>query len=82
MSSLLFQEILNLVYSNNFYLNDFIKNHVIYLIVFIDRYVILGNHRDAWALGAMDPSSGTAVLLEVTRIFSQLYKEGILTLIN
>ncbi|KAL1189193.1 putative glutamate carboxypeptidase LAMP1 [Cardamine amara subsp. amara] len=29
-----------------------------------DRYVILGNHRDAWTFGAVDPNSGTAVLLE------------------
>ncbi|QHN77982.1 Putative glutamate carboxypeptidase [Arachis hypogaea] len=28
------------------------------------RYVILGNHRDAWAFGAVDPNSGTAALLE------------------
>ena len=26
-----------------------------------DRYVILGNHRDAWIYGAVDPSSGTAL---------------------
>ncbi|XP_048623383.1 probable glutamate carboxypeptidase LAMP1 isoform X2 [Brassica napus] len=30
-----------------------------------DRYVILGNHRDAWTFGAVDPNSGTAVLLEI-----------------
>ncbi|GJS75667.1 probable glutamate carboxypeptidase LAMP1 isoform X1 [Tanacetum coccineum] len=30
-----------------------------------DRYVILGNHRDAWTFGAVDPNSGTAALLEV-----------------
>nr|GFB59305.1 peptidase M28 family protein [Tanacetum cinerariifolium] len=29
-----------------------------------DRYVILGNHRDAWTFGAVDPNSGTAALLE------------------
>ncbi|XP_070577810.1 N-acetylated-alpha-linked acidic dipeptidase 2-like isoform X2 [Ptychodera flava] len=32
-----------------------------------DRYVILGNHRDAWILGALDPSSGTASMLEIAR---------------
>ncbi|RWW08572.1 hypothetical protein GW17_00027976 [Ensete ventricosum] len=32
---------------------------------FFYRYVILGNHRDAWAFGAVDPNSGTAALLEV-----------------
>jgi N-acetylated-alpha-linked acidic dipeptidase len=30
-----------------------------------DRLVLLGNHRDAWAFGAVDPNSGTAALLEV-----------------
>ncbi|KAG1693981.1 N-acetylated-alpha-linked acidic dipeptidase 2 [Nymphon striatum] len=41
-----------------------------------DRYVILGNHRDSWTLGASDPSSGTACLMEITRAFGKLYKEG------
>uniref|UniRef100_A0A1D1XNF0 Putative glutamate carboxypeptidase 2 n=1 Tax=Anthurium amnicola TaxID=1678845 RepID=A0A1D1XNF0_9ARAE len=31
-----------------------------------DRYVLLGNHRDAWTFGAVDPNSGTSALLEVT----------------
>ena len=26
---------------------------------------MLGNHRDAWGFGALDPSSGTAQLMEV-----------------
>ncbi|GLJ31718.1 hypothetical protein SUGI_0637510 [Cryptomeria japonica] len=30
-----------------------------------DRFVILGNHRDAWTYGAVDPNSGTAALLEI-----------------
>ncbi|XP_033103990.1 N-acetylated-alpha-linked acidic dipeptidase 2-like isoform X2 [Anneissia japonica] len=41
-----------------------------------DRYVILGNHRDAWVYGAVDPSSGTAALMEVTRAFGKLRKTG------
>jgi N-acetylated-alpha-linked acidic dipeptidase len=41
-----------------------------------DRYVILGNHRDAWGYGAMDPSSGTASLMETVRSFGQLLKKG------
>ncbi|XP_002730755.2 N-acetylated-alpha-linked acidic dipeptidase 2-like [Saccoglossus kowalevskii] len=41
-----------------------------------DRYVILGNHRDAWGFGAIDPTSGTATLLEVTRVFGKLLKDG------
>jgi hypothetical protein len=31
------------------------------------RYVIVGNHRDAWGFGAVDPSSGTAQMTEVIR---------------
>ncbi|CAN1125846.1 Probable glutamate carboxypeptidase LAMP1 [Linum perenne] len=30
-----------------------------------DRFVLLGNHRDAWTFGAADPNSGTAALLEI-----------------
>lgn len=33
-----------------------------------DKYVLIGNHRDAWGFGAGDPSSGTAQMLEVSRI--------------
>ncbi|XP_038074787.1 N-acetylated-alpha-linked acidic dipeptidase 2-like [Patiria miniata] len=41
-----------------------------------DRYVIVGNHRDAWVFGALDPSSGTAVMMEVARAMGKLHKEG------
>lgn len=41
-----------------------------------EKKVIIGNHRDAWALGAADPGSGTAVLLEVVRIFGDLKRHG------
>lgn len=41
-----------------------------------DRYVIYGNHRDSWVHGAIDPSSGTAVMLEITRILGQMVKMG------
>ncbi|XP_061183780.1 N-acetylated-alpha-linked acidic dipeptidase 2-like [Saccostrea echinata] len=37
-----------------------------------DRYVLLGNHRDAWVFGAIDPSSGTAVMKEVSRVMGNL----------
>jgi N-acetylated-alpha-linked acidic dipeptidase len=42
-----------------------------------DQWIILGNHRDAWVYGAVDPSSGTAALLEMTRDLSKLLVEGI-----
>ncbi|KAF8518670.1 Zn-dependent exopeptidase [Hysterangium stoloniferum] len=38
--------------------------------------VVLGNHRDAWVLGAADPSSGTATIHEVIRGFAELHKRG------
>jgi N-acetylated-alpha-linked acidic dipeptidase len=41
-----------------------------------DRWVILGNHRDAWVFGAVDPNSGTAAMLEVGRGLGQLLKQG------
>jgi len=37
-----------------------------------DRYVLLGNHRDAWMFGAVDPTSGTAVMMEVSRVLAKL----------
>ena len=41
-----------------------------------DRWIILGNHRDAWVFGAVDPNSGTTAMLEVGRGFGQLLKQG------
>ena len=41
-----------------------------------DRYVILGNHRDAWGFGAADPSSGTAQLLETVHVLGDFKKQG------
>lgn len=40
-----------------------------------DRYVILGNHFDAWVYGSIDPNSGTAVLAEVARAITQTINE-------
>ncbi|XP_072102015.1 aminopeptidase NAALADL1 [Mobula birostris] len=41
-----------------------------------DRYVIYGNHRDSWVHGAIDPSSGTAVMLEISRVLGKMVKDG------
>ncbi len=38
----------------------------------LDRYVLLGNHRDAWTYGALDPSSGTASMIEVVRALGKI----------
>ena len=42
-----------------------------------DEWVILGNHRDAWVFGGVDPSSGTAAMLELTRGLGELLRQGI-----
>ncbi len=42
-----------------------------------DQWVILGNHRDAWEFGGVDPSSGTASMMEVTRALGELKNKGV-----
>jgi N-acetylated-alpha-linked acidic dipeptidase len=41
-----------------------------------DEIVMIGNHRDAWVMGAADPTSGTASLHETIRGFGALMKKG------
>jgi N-acetylated-alpha-linked acidic dipeptidase len=41
-----------------------------------DEWVVLGNHRDAWVFGGVDPSSGTASMMELTRALGELKKQG------
>src|SRR6266566_6515663 len=41
-----------------------------------DRWVVLGNHRDEWVFGAVDPNSGTAAMLELGRGLGQLVKSN------
>jgi len=41
-----------------------------------DEWIVLGNHRDAWEFGGVDPSSGTASMMELTRALGELLKEG------
>ncbi len=41
-----------------------------------DAWVIVGNHRDAWVFGAVDPSSGTAAMLEAVRGIGALLRQG------
>lgn len=40
-----------------------------------DRYVVVGNHRDAWVFGGADPSSGTAAMLELSRVLLKYRNE-------
>jgi N-acetylated-alpha-linked acidic dipeptidase len=41
-----------------------------------DEWVVAGNHRDAWVYGAVDPSSGTAAMLESVHGIGELLKSG------
>ncbi|HEX6975734.1 MAG TPA: M28 family metallopeptidase [Vicinamibacterales bacterium] len=41
-----------------------------------DDVVVVGNHRDAWVYGGVDPSSGSAALMELARTLGQLAREG------
>uniref|UniRef100_A0A8C2HJS6 Aminopeptidase NAALADL1 n=1 Tax=Cyprinus carpio TaxID=7962 RepID=A0A8C2HJS6_CYPCA len=59
--------------------NELNKLHLQTVFLYVcctDRYVIYGNHRDSWVHGAIDPSSGTAVMLEITRVLGKMVKEG------
>jgi N-acetylated-alpha-linked acidic dipeptidase len=42
-----------------------------------DEWIVLGNHRDAWVFGGVDPSSGTASMMELTRSLGKLAKQNI-----
>jgi N-acetylated-alpha-linked acidic dipeptidase len=41
-----------------------------------DEWVVLGNHHDAWVFGGVDPSSGTATMMEMTRALGELARRG------
>ena len=41
-----------------------------------DDWVVAGNHRDAWVYGAVDPSSGTAAMLESVHGIGVLLRQG------
>ncbi|KAF9058016.1 Zn-dependent exopeptidase [Panaeolus papilionaceus] len=41
-----------------------------------DEVVVIGNHRDAWVMGAADPSSGTSSVHEVIRGLGHLLRNG------
>ncbi len=42
-----------------------------------EKEIILSNHHDAWVYGAVDPSSGTATMLETARALGQMVREGL-----
>ncbi|XP_074628297.1 putative N-acetylated-alpha-linked acidic dipeptidase isoform X1 [Acropora palmata] len=66
------------VETNNNHTRRDIYNVIAVLKGFVepDRLVLLGNHRDAWVFGGIDPSSGTACLMEIAKAFGLSYKQG------
>jgi len=40
--------------------------------------VIVGCHYDSWTFGAVNPNSGTAVLMELSKAFSALQLKGVI----
>ncbi len=41
-----------------------------------EKKIIIGNHRDSWTFGSADPHSGTAIMMELARIFGDLTSKG------
>ncbi len=41
-----------------------------------ERWVLRGNHHDAWVNGASDPISGMAAVLEEARMLGELHRQG------
>lgn len=41
-----------------------------------DEWVVRGNHRDGWAMGAQDPISGMVALMEEARAVGELARDG------
>ena len=60
-------------------ISGILSNHQIFVsthtYTHVDRSVVLGNHRDAWVFGAVDPNSGTAALMSLAKVIGQLRSE-------
>jgi len=41
-----------------------------------DEVVVVGNHRDAWIYGGVDPSSGSAAMMELARALGAMARDG------
>lgn len=41
-----------------------------------DEWIALGNHHDAWVFGGVDPSSGTATMMDLTRSLGEMLRKG------
>jgi hypothetical protein len=40
------------------------------------KKIIIGNRRDSWSFGAADPHTGTAIMVELARVFGDLVARG------
>ncbi|KAK0383041.1 hypothetical protein NLU13_8957 [Sarocladium strictum] len=40
------------------------------------KKIIIGNRRDSWSFGATDPHTGTAIMVELARVFGDLLSRG------
>jgi N-acetylated-alpha-linked acidic dipeptidase len=40
------------------------------------KTIFVGNHRDSWCFGSVDPGSGTAVMLEIVNVLGKLKAQG------
>lgn len=60
---------------------DFVRvNNIVGIIkgtTYPDEWIILGCHYDAWAFGATDPNSGTAMLISLSEALGELAKKGL-----
>ena len=61
-------------------IDDKLKFTIVILMIFIvalRKAICFILNRDAWSLGAIDPTSGTATLLEITRVLGEMYRNGL-----
>ncbi|XP_031560435.1 aminopeptidase NAALADL1-like [Actinia tenebrosa] len=62
--------------------NQYVKKKIRNVIATIpgseepDRYVLIGNHKDAMSFGGSDASTGTATMMEISRVFWKLRQKG------
>ncbi|KAH8168473.1 transferrin receptor-like dimerization domain-containing protein [Sarocladium implicatum] len=40
------------------------------------KKILIGNHRDSWSFGASNPHTGTAIMVELARVFGDLLEKG------
>jgi hypothetical protein len=67
---------INYFQGKNAFFEFLFNDHCLLCLSFTDRYVIIGNHRDAWSYGAQDPGTGTAVLSAIVEAFGNKHKNG------